>query len=204
MLFLALSISPIVFKSQNKSLRLFPLILLIGNIVEIIVMIKKSNGSTSYPFYYHLYIPVEYLLLAFFYYYNFERNWVKKSILFSIPLFIVICFYLTKYSSSEGEYPTMQFNLEGIVLIILSVSNLFSLRAEEDSIIYKQPLFWIDIALLLFYTGNFFLMGSYNQLISSNPDLAKQYFKFINNSLNYSLYILFIVAFICSRQVKKL
>lgn len=203
LLLAALFVSLLVFKSENKSLRLFPLILLIGNVIEIIVIIEKGKGNTNYPFFYHFYIPIEYVVLALFYYLNSERKWVKKSILVSIPIYILICIWLTNSALSREEYPSLQFNLEGVLLIVLAISNLFSLKGEEDLIITRHPLFWIDLAMLLFYTGNFFLMGSYNQLISSNPEIAKQYFKFINNSLNYSLYILFIIAFICSRPVKK-
>lgn len=202
--FIAFLSSFLVLKSKNSALRVFPILLFIGNIVDISAGALKMYNNPNYPLLYHFYIPAEYILLSYFYFKIFDNRWFKNAILISVPAFVITCILLSLNASKDDRYPTMQFNIEGVLIICWALFNLFSLKSEENIVITKHPFFWISIGLLFFYTGNFFLMGSYNQIVSVDKALAKKLFKYINTTLNCSLYILFIIGFLCSsKQARK-
>ena len=203
-LFIAFACSFLVLKNSNKSLIIFPILFFFANTTELIVAFEKHNHKINYPYIYHFYIPIEYILLGYFYYLNSYSKKVRSIILYSIPLFIIACLYISICAKPNEKYPTLQFNIEGLLIITWVLISLFSLKSEEDINIFKHPFLWINIGLLFFHSGNFFLMGSYNYLLNYNLPLAKKLFKLINTTLNLLLFIFFIIGFICSTQTRKL
>ena len=61
----------------------------------------------------------------------------------------------------------------------------------------RNPLFWVSSGNLIFYAGVFFRMGLLNYIIKELPDLAPK-LMYINSSLNYILYTLYSIGFLCT------
>lgn len=201
--FIAFLFSFTVIKNKNRSLLVFPLLLFIGNIVELIVLLLKSKPY--YPIVYHVYIPIEYMLLSYFYLQNLNSKRMKQFILFTIPLFFILCITISYRTIQPFIYPhpTLQFNIAGILLVVFALTSLFHIKEDMASSIYKNYLFWINIGILFFYSGNFLLMGTYNYLKQRDPDFATQLWSMFNTTLNVVLYIFFIIGFICSKPIRK-
>jgi hypothetical protein len=188
---------------QNKSLKIFPWLLTISLLTEVGVNILHYVFEQSFLFMYHFYIPVEYALLAYFFYLNSTHPDVKKSILISIPAFILVSIYISVKISPITTHPGLNFNLAGMLLIIWSLLTLFSVNPTANVSMVRLPIFWICLGILIFHCGIFIFNGVYNYLLQNHTQLAKDLHKLIIKNLNYLLYICFSTGFICSNQMKK-
>lgn len=191
---------------RDKSMRLFPYLLLTSLFAELLVIyiyfiLNKKNGE--YFIIYHIYIPIDYLFLGLFFYYAFEKQRIKKVISISIPTFMLISIYLSINIIGFRKYPGLNLNIEGCLLILLSIYRLFTLEPNTNISISKHPVFWICTGLLIYNLGGFIFNGYYNFLIETMSPLAKELNYILNKSFNIILYISFSIAFICSNLTKK-
>jgi len=191
---------------QNQSLKIFPVLLSFSVITELIVNVLRymyGYAISDYQFIYHLYIPFEYALLAYYFSLNNNKPQVRKLILLSIPLFILCSLLISILLISFKEHPGLNFNLSGILLIGWCLITLFSIPPNLTISIFRLPIFWICTGILLFHVGIFFFNNLYSQLLSQNPDLAQSLHRLTFKTLNYILYFCFSLAFLCSNQMKK-
>lgn len=182
--------------------KILVLILVVANIVETIALLIKKVYP-GYPYLYHFYIPFEYLCLAIFYYRETSLTWLKKTILASVVLFLIVAVVLTIKTKPPDLFPSAHFNVEAALLILLILLSFFTSKPDYRISVYKTPLFWLNISMLIFYAGNFFLMGTYNYLKAHDKDLAEKMFRLINTSLQFVLYSGYIISFICLSKTKK-
>lgn len=201
LLLLAFLASLLVLKSSDSSFKVFPVLLAITNAVELIIFFTKAKNPT-YLFAYHIFIPVEYSLLAFFYHLHLPMRWAKRASLTSIPIVVIFCFFYS-YQNGITQMPALQFTLAGLCVIALALISIFSIDDFYDVPILANPRFLISVGVLIFYSGTMLLMGSYNYLKESTPESAKLLFRMINTTLNFIMYSLFITAFICTSKIRK-
>ena len=201
LLLIAFLASVLVFKSSDSSFRVFPLLLVITNVVELTIFFTKANNP-SFFFLYHIFIPIEYSLLAYFYFLHLPMKWARRSALISIPTVVLICIFCS-YVNGSTQMPTLQFTLAGFCLIALALISIFSIEDFYDVPLLVNPRFLINVGVLIFYSGTMLLMGSYNYLKEIEPESAPVLFRLINTTLNFILYSLFITAFICTSRIRK-
>jgi hypothetical protein len=137
----------------------------------------------------------------------FYLHYKRKMSLFLVKLFFIIfpAYVLLSLIVKGVYYFDTNFLLVGsFVMIVFSLSyllELYSLTLEVP--IWKMPMFWICIGVLLFNAGEF----SYNLLskffISNKMDQSLKVFRSINNRLILILYSSFIIAFICQKITDK-
>ena len=152
---------------------------------------------------YNFVVPLEYLFYSLMFYLHYKR----KMSLFLVKLFFIIfpAYVLLSLIVKGVYYFDTNFLLVGsFVMIVFSLSyllELYSLTLEVP--IWKMPMFWICIGVLLFNAGEF----SYNLLskffISNKMDQSLKVFRSINNRLILILYSSFIIAFICQKITDK-
>jgi hypothetical protein len=188
---------------QNRSLKIFPFLLATSLLTEIVVNILHFVFHQNFLFMYHFYIPVEYAFLAYFFYLNSGHPTLRRIILFSIPAYLLVSIYISLKVSPINTHPGLNFNLEGILLILWSLITLLNVNPTGNLPIVRLPVFWICLGILIFHCGIFFFNGVYNYLLENDSQLAKQLHKLIIKNLNYLLYICFSTGFICSKQMKK-
>lgn len=144
---------------------------------------------------FHLYQPIEYIILGLLYYRLIINKKIKRILLFSIPIYVLFCIVISLTKQPITELDTYAFNTEAILLIIVTSIYLLQIANKEiETSMYMNPLFWVSLGLLVFYAGTFFQMGLHNLIKSGNPDLAKKLY-IINYFLNYLMYLLFCVGF---------
>lgn len=209
LIFLTSSLAICLYSSpsfeHNKSLKVFPILLFFSVFTEAFVNILRyvfNYSISSYQFIYHLYIPIEYTLLSYFFYLN-NNAQVRKYIMYSVPFYILVSGLLSLKIITFANYPGLNFNLEGVLLIAWSLITLFSVQPSATISIIKLPVFWICLGILIFHAGIFFFNNVYDELLQQNSVLAQNLHRLIIKSLNYILYICFSIAFICSNQMKK-
>jgi len=195
-----------IFASRyNRSLRVFPFLLGLSLATEILVMVFYYHLKINYNIIYHMYIPLEYSILAYFFYGMIPHPLLKKTILASIPLYVagsILLSVVVLPQSVEG-HPGMNFNLEGLLLITWSITALLTVEPVEGVPLRRLPLFWICLGILVFHAGIFSFNGAYNYLREVDVDAAERLNQLIIKNLNYVLYTCFIIAFICSVRMRK-
>ncbi len=110
---------------------------------------------------------------------------------------------LTFFFYKLTDFPGLQMNLLGFLLISISLYVLLTLEPIYDIPIYKHPVAWICIGIIVFYTGTFFLNGIYNYLVETKSKSRILIHTIINNGLNCFMYSCFIVGLTCSHLLKK-
>lgn len=192
------------FKKLGRTYYWFIPLIILSITVQVFGDILKNYNIKGYSFIFHLYIPVEYSLMALFYFSLLHNKWVKRAILFSIVILLLfsVSYYSSNYLSFYGA-DFMDFCIEAAFVctwIILFFTQL--LKSEENFSLTSYPAFWINAANLLFYGGCLVIMGFNFYLHQRDEKLADQLFE-INHYLNLLLYFMYIIAFICPVNWKK-
>ena len=160
---------------------------------------ELRQGEKKY-FIFHFYQPVEYTLLALFYWQLFKASFIKKFILISIPAFIVFCifYYSSDIKSFLGPDFT-NFTLQAILISLFVIYFFVELfKSQENVHLSSYPAFWINTGNLFFYSGCLFVMGIHFYLHNRDSKLAENLLS-INHYLNLLLYLSYIIGFSCRK-----
>lgn len=190
-----------VYQKYDRRLLPFSILLSLSIITEILADVFHANKWPHRFFIYHIYIPVEFIFIAFYYASNATHKLVKKLVMLAAIIFPVICILLSA-SMTLDLFPGYQFNIEGILNILLALYSLFFLPVSNVPI-FKKTIFWISLGLLFFHAEIFILNGTYNYLNVKQSALAKQLNDTINRSFNIIYYIFFSIGFVCGKQITK-
>ncbi len=166
--------------------------------LSLAVEIAKPFASDEATHYLNFFIAVEYTLLAliisnFMHSVN-KRRIIRASIFILVPLFIFIRLVLAR----NIAYQFLDLLVEAPFLCAWTILYLFeTVKQEEEFEVTKNPMFWISLGNLLFFSGSFFSygFGSYLQY-KGNTHLAEIIF-WIARALNVLLYILYFIGFLC-------
>ncbi|HYF32642.1 MAG TPA: hypothetical protein VD993_16065 [Chitinophagaceae bacterium] len=150
------------------------------------------------------YTIVEYALLSYIisnFIQSFRKRLViRSSILVLIPLFIVIELTIADKSLT---YKYLTLLIESPFVCVWTILYLFETAKQDHEFeITRNPMFWISLGNLLFYSGSFFSYGFGSYLNSKgNEDMANTLL-WIARILNILLYILYFIGFLCLRKKK--
>lgn len=193
------------FKAKEKSVHgisFLRIILCLGLVAEIATVVlkglhKEDNGP------YYLYIPAEYFCLVFFYKQNTSNEKIKKFLTASLPVYFIAAVLLSVFHYHFRGYPSLLYNINCFFNSIWISLLLFNFDTGAEKEIWKQPLFIILSAFLIFFAGIFFFNPVYVTVQKRDPLLAINLRVYINTGLNYILYILLAYGFVCSAKTTK-
>lgn len=172
-------------------------------IVEITGTSYLMNFKKPLSILFHIFQPIEYLLLALFFYKIFLNNFIKKSILLSIPIVIIVSIINSFFLQNIYQFNSYAFLFIAFLLVIWSILYFIELLNNEFSLyVWNNPNFWICTGILFFYAGSFFLMGFITIIYKYNPELASKIY-IINHLLNIILYSLYTYGFICQNRIQQ-
>lgn len=123
-------------------------------------MTALSQKNINNLFLIHLYVVVEYIVFGSVYAHYLASLKLKTPIHISIGLFVGFSVYNVFYLNGLKEFNTYGLLLEGLLFIILSL--LFFYKIFKDlqvGNLFTLPMFWINCAILIYFTGNFMLFG---------------------------------------------
>jgi len=201
--FLALSLTLSIFAyKKDKSLKIFPYLITTSLLTEILTPVLKYYNINSY-FVYHFYIPIEYAFWAYYFFAISDSRNIKRILQYSVLLFLILCLLVSISFVKLDEYPNIQFNIEGIFLIIIAIYTIFTIKAEKKTSLFSQPVFWISVAILIYHTIISPFIGLYNYVLESTDDLHTVLKLYLLYVPNYILYTCLSIAFICSLRMKK-
>lgn len=158
--------------------------------------ILKLQEIKGYDFVFHIYQPVEYSLLALFYFQLINNAVAKKFILASIP--VVLLFSVIYYSVGNGVFYGSDFIDFCVCAFFINIWVVIFfielLRSDEKMALLHYPAFWVNAANMLFYGGCLMIMGVYFSVLNTDPVTAKQLLS-VNHYLNLVLYSMYIIGF---------
>lgn len=137
------------------------ILIIIGYTLRYLYLNKESYYNVV-----RLYNLLEYTLLAYFFSLYITNKIIKKILLFSILAFSSFCFYEFLSVKTSG-LPFITLSVEYITLLIFIIYYFFEVMQESVvEPIYQKPIFWISVAFIINFSGNFFLFlysrNSYN------------------------------------------
>ena len=104
-----------------------------------------------------IFLVIEFSFLCFFYYNILLLKWRKYIGIFCISAFTTFSIY-DFYVTKAGEFNFIPLVVE--CMFFLTVIVLYFYEKIKYSIttpIYNSPTFWISVAFLIYFSGNFFL-----------------------------------------------
>jgi len=190
-------------KKYHKALYILLGLMGLGLLVELIVNINIHVFNLKNENYiYNLYIPLEYLFYASFFYYINTNKLIKKVIKLTIPLFIISVLLILKNNPvAEGKFLSNVYILGGILTVSLSFWSLFILKPIKHLKFNKHPLFWFCTAFIVFYTCILPFSIFQFDLERKNIELFIKASHFLRKGANIIFYILLLIGFIFSDKL---
>lgn len=193
------------FKAKENSVHgisFLRITLCAGLIAELAtIVLKELNREPNGPYYF--YIPLEYVCLVLFYRRNASSVKIKRVLNVSIPVYFLAAVLLSVFHNHFRGYPSVLYNINCFFNSIWISLLLFNFDTGNEKEIWKQPLFIILSAFLIFFAGIFFFNTAYATVQKKDPVLAGHLRVYVNTGLNYILYILLAYGFICSEKATR-
>lgn len=169
--------------------------------LSIAVEIARDVVSEETKHYLNFFIAIEYTLLALiisgFIHSRSKRLLIRASIFILVPLFIFIQLFLAR----NPAYKYFDMMIEAPFLCAWTILYLFeTVKQEEDFEVTKNPMFWISLGNLLFFSGSFFSYGFGSYLASQGNTHMAEIIFLIARVLNILLYILYFIGFLCLKR----
>lgn len=183
-------------------LRYFPAFLFITIIIETIGLYqwdkndhttRMYNFFTTFEFFFYLHLLSMII----------QSKLVKKILFWSMMVYPVIACLNIMFIIPEDRFHSITYSVGCLLIVTFCVYYFYEvLRFPKSVNLSKEPAFWICSALLFFYCCTFPIYGPANYY-NKYPTLIIQNFTSIVSLLNFFLYTLFFIAFLCRIQIRK-
>lgn len=144
---------------------------------------------------YHFLAPIEYITVGIIFYRTFRVGWLRKAVLWSMPAYLLVVILLELFWEPPTQNNSLAYLTESVLIIYWCFSYFRSLLHRDGG--YrpeKDRTFWVVIAVLFYFIGNFFILGTMNYFVRNDRVLgAKLYYA--GYAFYYLLYI--VIGFIC-------
>ncbi len=179
------------YRAFDRSLRILFFFVVYGTVNEVISLILRSglHLQNTMPVS-NLYYMVEFIFLGLFY-----REVLKEK--FHPAIFVMIIFLFEAASiinllffQSLYEYPSAMQAISKIVLISFTLLLFYKIMDEARiQNLWKEPLVYINVAVLVYYSGNLFFSVMFNLILEYSRAFSKitTYYFSILNTLFYVL-----------------
>jgi hypothetical protein len=109
-----------------------------------------QNNSTLY----HLFVPIEFILISCIYYLLYQNKWIKQVIAITGVLFFIFTLLNAIYWQRIDQVPFNDNVLASIIFIFYSFFQFFEiLRKDSKNSSFTDATFWFNSAVLLFNIG---------------------------------------------------
>jgi hypothetical protein len=167
-----------------------------GVVTETGLKILKSIGYRNNLVLTHFYAIASFVLLAIFFQKVFsgyiKRIWFKSLIFF----FLILCFVQLLFFQSINDFPSLQFSVLALVMVAFSILYFHKVMVEAKIVhLSKEPLIWINAAILVYYTGSLFYYILFNLFLDQLIDFFFTTMRYYFPALNALFYVLIAVGF---------
>ncbi|MDP9048051.1 MAG: hypothetical protein M3N14_07930 [Bacteroidota bacterium] len=149
----------IYYRRFEKKFRIFSWFIICSVIIQIIALVLWLKRENNMPLL-HLYVPLGFILLAWFYQAVLE-SLINKAIIVTVALFF-LCFSIINSLFFENIFifNSNALTVESILLIIFSIFTFIVLLNQQLQSVTrraKQSLSWINSGILIYYSSTLLL-----------------------------------------------
>ena len=146
-----------------------------------------------------LFLMLEFLLICIFYQSIFKSKKIKIFLIISPVVFILFSIYhFTLSSKTEFDFAPLVTECLFFTVVILYYF-YERIMYNFSTPLFQLPSFWISVAFLIYFSGNFFLF-LFSKIIENDPGFADQY-TLIYSSITIIKNILLCTALIVNKNL---
>lgn len=168
---------------ETKNKKVFFLYTLLITLLVIAVVITRYilDSYSSYYIVVRVYNVIEYSALAYLFFLYIKSKLIRTALLYSIIPYTLFCIF-DFITAKEPTLALVPLIIEYIVLLLFIVYFFFEVMQQTIvEPIYQKAIFWISVAFIINFSGNFFLLLS--SLNSFNNETFRNTFIVINGSV---------------------
>ena len=150
----------------------------------------------------HFYYPIAFLILAIFYM-QVLKDFIKLVYLYTIIiLYETYCLINSLFIQSIFEYASIEAAIGAMIVFLFSITwfTKIMIEAKIEKLAF-EPLVWINSAILIYYSGNFFYYSFYNLIVNASLDVAILVAKMFS-VLNLFFYLIIAIGFLIVKGSK--
>ncbi|MGF7215483.1 hypothetical protein GGR92_001623 [Spirosoma lacussanchae] len=177
------------FTRIDNTLRPLLLLVISNLLVELWTDYIKVTTNGNNLFIYHLYAPIEYTCLGAIFYLALPSEKHRKRIIGSIIGYIIVVVISTIFWQSPAHNNSITYMIESALVIYWCFIFFRTLLDRQDLYVPERDgLFWLFVAILIYFAGTFFTIGLIDYFIISNQKLAT-FIYYASFPFNYILYV---------------
>ncbi len=192
---IAFIIGCIYFKYFSKEIKIVFYFVSFGVATEIftrfyIHFLMRNTGPIG-----HFYYPVAFFIMGMFFLVTLKDFIKPVYILIPIILFEVFSLINVLFIQDLFEFPSVTGSIGAMILFLFSVTFFIKVMAEAKILkLSREPLIWINSAILIYYTGNFIFYGLLNYANNHSREFAVLTVIFFSY-VNILFYLLIAIGF---------
>jgi hypothetical protein len=192
-------------KKVDSRLYSFNMFLLLNGIIQVTQLVILNITKSYHLLMFHIDVPIEFALLAHFYY-SFLKQYFDKKIYFSlVGIFIAFSIFNSIFIQPIHLFNSYAIVAESTILIILSVFAfivLLDTRSQMKTtvlgkifeLINAGVFVYYSASLLIYYFSNYYLLHQKNDGNTSFISITVSYIFILNSFLAACMFTCFIVA----------
>ncbi len=197
--FLPVAFGLYAYKGLGKELRILFYFVCFSAVAELVSALISIGGNNTMPGA-HVYVLVEFIILTFFYANYIKVYIARKYIWVIIAGFTVLSVLNALFIQKITAYPNILRAVESIVMVIFSVLYFHKIMVEAKiKKLSKEPMIWINTAMLVYFSGNFFFHILFPVVLANSEEFARRIIYFYWSS-NILFYLILTVGFY--KQIK--
>lgn len=186
----------ILYSKLSPILKLLIFLFFIIAAVEGYTFYLSMNDRNPY-WVYHIYMPIEYTIIAAIFSSWQRKPWARKIIRLSILLFVILCFWDISGGGDLNDLNAFTASVAYSLYVGISAYTLVNLNHGSVQSLTYDCRFWIGTALLI-YSAGALAYFSFHDMIVANYLIGIWAVHLILNIIAYMLYS---VGIICEARV---
>lgn len=139
----------------------------------------------------HIYITISFILISLFYLYELKGFIKEKFIIGIIITFTMFSVINVSFIQSYYSYPSITGAISALFLVLFAIMLFTRIMTEAKiKMLSKSSLTWINSAVLIYYSGNFFFYILFNILLNYSEEFTYKTLNFF--SVLYLIFYLLI------------
>jgi len=155
------------YRLMSVSFRLLCWYVFTGCLVQGLSYLYWYNNLNNLPLL-HVYTILEFGFIALFYGLEFRRTWLLTWLALG---FAQIAILNTIFLQPLHTYNSYARSLEAIMVLVCVLLSLYRQLLAGGQKLRHQPLFWVNLAFLFYFSGSLFLFIAGNYLLSGSATL---------------------------------
>ncbi|UYZ62108.1 hypothetical protein [Hymenobacter weizhouensis] len=187
------------YQNLNQVLRRLAWFFFLSGLFDVVLAITNHFVIRNLPLF-HLFTAVNLLFLAALYYHTLHGKLVRRLVLVAAAAGLVFVGYNAFFLEGIWQFPSLSITGQSLLFIVLALVYFYQLLQEPAEVpIEKQPLFWINAGVLLYFSGNLFLFMLQNWLNRMPQPNYNSYWA-IHSVVNILANLLYAVGLLCKPQ----